>query len=71
MLGKKIKLFSVLFILLIVFSACAPKSVIVIPEDRMIEKLSDGYYKVSPAWLQERYQYERKLLEDLKKCRGK
>lgn len=49
--------------------SCAHRhEVVVIPADRMIIKLPDGNYKVTPAWLKERYEYERWLKEELERC---
>lgn len=49
--------------------SCAHRpEVVVIPADKMIIKLPDGNYKVTPAWLLERYEYERWLKEELRKC---
>lgn len=42
--------------------------VVVIPADKMIIPLPDGNYKVTPAWLKERYEHERWLKEELEKC---
>jgi len=51
-------------------SCASPRSqVTVIPADRMIRKLDNGNYEVTPAWLQERYQLERWQAEKLKECK--
>ena len=49
-------------------SGCAGKT-LVIPEDRTVRLLPNGNYEVTPAWLQDRYRYERTLLEQLTECK--
>jgi hypothetical protein len=40
----------------------------VIPADRLIKNLPNGNYEVTPAWLQERYEYERWLKAELERA---
>jgi hypothetical protein len=49
-------------------TSCASQAV-VIPADRMVRPLSNGNYEVSAAWLQERYQYEMWLKQQLEECK--
>lgn len=53
----------------LLLTSCAPQRVTVIPADRMIRKLDNGNYEVTPAWLQERYRLERWQAEQLKECK--
>lgn len=46
------------------------KTLAVIPADKTIKSLPDGFYEVTPAWLQERYRYERWAAEQIKSCQG-
>ena len=50
------------------FTGCAHR-VVVIPADQVIKPLENGNYEVTPAWLKARYEYEKYLTEELKKCR--
>jgi len=50
-------------------SACARPEVTVIPEERMMRKLPNGNYEVTPAWLKERYEFERWAAEEARRCR--
>ncbi len=53
-------------------SCASPKEIIrVIPADRMVRELPNGNYEVTPAWLKDRYEYERWLKEELQRCKGK
>lgn len=49
-------------------TSCAPRRTTVIPADKTIKALPNGNYEVTPAWLQERYQYQRWCSEQLKGC---
>ncbi len=51
-------------------TSCAPR-VAVIPSERLIKSLPSGNYEVTPAWLQERYRYERWAADELEKCKAK
>ena len=48
--------------------APAPEMV-VIPADREVRALPDGNYEVTPAWLQDRYEYEAWITDQLESCR--
>lgn len=49
-------------------TSCASQpQVKVIPADRMIRALPNGHYEVTPAWLKDRYEYERAMKEQLGK----
>ena len=50
-------------------SACAASPPVVIRSDRMIEPLPGGYYKVSPAWMQERMEEVSNLTRQIEECR--
>lgn len=43
----------------------------VLPADRVIKALPGGNYEVTPAWLQDRYEYERAITQQLTDCRKK
>lgn len=47
----------------------APK-VVTIPADRKLTLLPDGNYQVTPAWLRDRYEYERAMKDQLEKYRN-
>ncbi|WP_152514554.1 hypothetical protein [Chrysiogenes arsenatis] len=71
---QKILLAATAMAFLLILSSCAarPSPVVVIPADRMITPLASGNYEVTPAWLLERYDYERWLTDELADCkRGK
>lgn len=53
----------------LVLMSCTRPRVSVIPADRMLKSLPNGNYEVTPAWLQERYKYERWAQEQLKGCK--
>lgn len=36
---------------------------VIIPADRAVTPLPDGNYQVTPAWLHDRYEYERSIKE--------
>lgn len=60
---------AMLMVSALLLSACAAKPTItVIPADRMVRELPDGNYEVTPAWLQERLEIERRLLRALDNC---
>ena len=46
-------------------------TLVVLPADRTIKSLPDGNYEVTPAWLQDRYEYERTITQQLNDCRDK
>lgn len=53
----------------LLLSGCASgPTVTVIPADREIRALPNGNYEVPPAWLQERFEIERRLLKALDEC---
>jgi len=52
-------------------TSCASPRVTVIPADRMIKPLPGGNYEVTPAWLKDRYEYERTMKERLEKCNAR
>ena len=63
-------LMAILMLSLSCLSGCGVK-VVVIPADREIKQAPDGVnYIVTPAWLQERYQHERWMQEELDKCKN-
>lgn len=43
--------------------------VVVIPADRTLTLLPDGNYLATPAWLKDRYEYERALKARLEQCK--
>lgn len=44
---------------------------LIIPADRTITRLADGGYRVTEAWLLERFELERGLRLQLERCEGK
>lgn len=55
--------------LLLTSCASPAPQVRVISADRMIRTLPSGNYEVTPAWLKDRYEYERALKERMEKCK--
>ena len=47
------------------------ESVRVIPADKIVLRMPNGNYEVTPAWIQERYRLESWLAEENKRLRGK
>ena len=43
---------------------------VVLKKDQKIVRLENGNYEVTPAWLKERYEYERWLLLELERCQS-
>jgi hypothetical protein len=41
----------------------------VIPADRTVTRLPNGNYEVTPAWLLDRYEYERHMKAETEKLR--
>ncbi len=67
---------AILIISAVLLIACASRRVreaetVVIPADRQVRALENGNYEVTPAWLQDRYQYEAWITEQLKACRDR
>jgi len=66
-----------LLITLIVSASCLTScafrqpQIKVIPADKMILALPNGNFEVTPAWLKERYEFERWQKEQLEKCENK
>jgi len=61
-------LIAMLILSALLSTSCAPRRTTVIPADKTIKALPNGNYEVTPAWLQERYQYQRWCSEQLKGC---
>jgi len=59
----------------LLFTACASlggrnrskSELVVITDQRVVKPLENGNYEVTPAWLQERYEYEAWITEQLEK----
>ncbi len=53
-------------------TAAPPTPVVkVIPADKVVTRLPDGNYEVTPAWLQERYRLESWQAAEINRLRGK
>ena len=66
---------AILLICLLLSSGCGlfksqpTTTLTVLPADRVIKSLPDGNYEVTPAWLQDRYTYERTITQQLDDCK--
>jgi hypothetical protein len=65
---------AMLIILPLLLPGCASRKseapeLVVIPADRQVVRMEDGHYRVTPAWLQERYEYEAWITRQLDECR--
>lgn len=64
-----------LLVSVLLLTACASRQagkpeLVVITSDRAVKPLANGNYEVTPAWLQERYEYEAWIAEQLENCSG-